>query len=70
MHKRKHSTIIEVRPNIGLRPLFKPDEFAIIIVNYNEHSLAPQEKTLEKYQRRNSEIKPNLTLSSFLSLSF
>ena len=46
MHKRKHSTIIEVRPNTGLHPLSKPAEFTIIIANYNEHLLTPQEKHL------------------------
>ena len=41
IHKRKHFTIIEVRPNTGLRSLSEPVEFTIIIVNYNEHLLTP-----------------------------
>jgi len=44
MHKRKHSTIIEVRPNTDLRPLSKPAEFTIIIVNYNEHTFSRLKK--------------------------
>ena len=44
MHKRKHYTIIVVRPNTVLHPLLKPAEFTIIIVNYNEHPLMSQEK--------------------------
>jgi len=53
MHNRKHSTIIEIRPNIGLRPLSEPAEFTIIIINYNEHLLIPQEKHLRNTKEEN-----------------
>ena len=63
MHKRKYYTIIEIRLNISRRPLSETAEFVIIIVNYNEHPLTPQEKRLRNTKEKNREIKPNLTLS-------
>ena len=67
MHKRKHVTIIEVCPNTGLRPLYELTEFTIIIVNYNEHPLTPQEKHLRNTKEETQRLNP-ISQSLFLSL--
>jgi len=67
MHKCKHSTIIEVRPNIGLCPLSEPAEFTIIIVNYNEHPLTPQEKHLRNIKEETQRLN-QISHALFLSL--
>ena len=67
MYKCKRSTIKEARPKTGLRHLSKSSEFTIIIINYNEHPLTPQEKYLRNTKEETMRLNP-ISHSLFFSL--